>query len=203
MRYRRTAKHSHLVDRAADVFFCLGYNGASTQDIADAVGILKGSLYHYIDSKEDLLFDILVEVHAELRSVVERPRNDDAATSLRDIIMAHVLYVADNHAKAGVCAREFRFLSPGRMDVVRGDRVGYERVLVGLVERGQTQGCFRADLDARIAAKAVLGMLKLLPHWYQSSGTRTAEEIGDQLATIALSGLRVPDAGDTQRSAVA
>ena len=67
-----SARLREIYDAAARVFSEKGYDGASIQDVADAVGILKGSLYYYIDTKQDLLFGIIDEVHRDtLRSLEE------------------------------------------------------------------------------------------------------------------------------------
>src|SRR6195952_1565035 len=61
----REERWSELIEVATDVFYAKGYDAASLQDIADRLGMLKGSLYYYIQSKEDLLFDVISTVHQE------------------------------------------------------------------------------------------------------------------------------------------
>ena len=60
-----------VIDAAAKVFYRRGYADASVQDIADELGILKGSLYHYIDTKEDLLFRLLSETHDDVHAILD------------------------------------------------------------------------------------------------------------------------------------
>ena len=67
-------RHLEVLEAAARVFHEKGYESTSIQDIADAVGILKGSLYYYITSKEDLLFEILQDVHEQGLRNLERIR---------------------------------------------------------------------------------------------------------------------------------
>src|SRR3954470_14043766 len=62
---------AEVLDAAARVFYERGYSDASVQDVADKLGILKGSLYHYIDTKEDLLFRLLQETHDEIYEILE------------------------------------------------------------------------------------------------------------------------------------
>ena len=59
-----SARYLEILDAAADLFFHKGFGATTTQDVADAVGLLKGSLYHHIGSKEDLLVGIIDDVHA-------------------------------------------------------------------------------------------------------------------------------------------
>lgn len=186
-------RHADLVDCAADVFFDKGYDAASIRDVADEVGLLKGSLYHYIDSKEDLLFEIVADVHVQLRRLAESVDGSDVEADLRRIVIGHAEFVAANHTKAGVCAREWLRLSPARQAEIHDDRLAYEQAFVRLIGRGQRLGVFRSDVTPRIAAKGVLGMLNLLPQWYDDDGRLTAAEIGEQLARMAVGGLVVGD----------
>src|ERR1700744_339601 len=64
-------REREVLDAATKVFSSRGYADASVQDIADELGILKGSLYHYIDSKEDLLFRLLEETHDEVQTIMD------------------------------------------------------------------------------------------------------------------------------------
>src|ERR1700761_228 len=64
-------RQREIIDAAAKIFHRKGYSETTVQDIADAVGILKGSLYYYIDSKEDLLFQMLLEVHEDAKVIVK------------------------------------------------------------------------------------------------------------------------------------
>ena len=67
----RRKRDEEVVAAAAKVFYERGYSAATVQDIADELGILKGSLYHYIKTKEDLLFRIFEEVHKEVEAILE------------------------------------------------------------------------------------------------------------------------------------
>ena len=190
----KESKRAEIVEHAAAVFFEKGYDGSSIQDVAEAVGMLKGSLYHYIGSKEDLLFDIVSEVHARLRAAAEQRTSKpaDVIDRLTAVITAHAAYVEDNHAKAGVCAREYRALSAERRQDLLQDSVAYEQIFLTLVEEGQREGAIRTDLEASVVVKGLLGMLNLLPDWYQPTGELSAAQIGEQMATMALDGIRAP-----------
>jgi AcrR family transcriptional regulator len=67
---RAKLRRREIIEAAAEIFHRKGYSETSVQDIAEAVGILKGSLYYYIDSKEDLLFQMLLEVHEGAKGIV-------------------------------------------------------------------------------------------------------------------------------------
>lgn len=186
----RPTRRSLIVDRAADVFFEKGYDGASIQDVADAVGILKGSLYHHIDSKQDLLLDIVRQVQEGLLSVVLSLEQDTQPTErLRGMIVGHVGFIERHRTKVGVCSRDLRALGPDRLQVVEADQQRYEQVFFDLIVDAQGRNEFRADLDAEVATKGVLGMLSLVPAWFDAQGRLSAQQVGEHLATLVLGGL--------------
>src|ERR1043165_9694593 len=85
----RDERWSELIEVATDVFYAKGYDAASLQDIADRLGMLKGSLYYYIQSKEDLLYDVIKTVHEEgLANIESLAAGDgDAVERLRHVII--------------------------------------------------------------------------------------------------------------------
>src|ERR1041384_7707134 len=94
----REERWSELIEVATDVFYAKGYDGASLQDIADRLGMLKGSLYYYIQSKEDLLFDVISSVHRDGLAVI-RARADlpgDPLQRLENVIVGHVEHTCRN-----------------------------------------------------------------------------------------------------------
>src|ERR1700761_7679001 len=117
-------RQREIIDAAAEIFYRKGYSETSVQDVADAVGILKGSLYYYIDSKEDLLFQMLLEVHEDAKSV----GSENAALDLppldrlRFYIQRHVEYNARNLAKIAVYYHDFGLLTPERRKAIVGQR---------------------------------------------------------------------------------
>ena len=88
----REERWSELIEVATDVFYAKGYDAASLQDIADRLGMLKGSLYYYIQSKEDLLYDVIKTVHEEgLANIESLAAGDgDAVERLRHVIIGHI-----------------------------------------------------------------------------------------------------------------
>ena len=108
-------RRREILDAAAQVFYEKGYEAASTRDIAESVGLLKGSLYYYIDSKEDFLFEIIKEQHDGALAALERVRQSegDALVRMAALIETHVDFFTSNLAAAVIYFREFRSLSAG------------------------------------------------------------------------------------------
>jgi AcrR family transcriptional regulator len=184
-------RRQELIDAAAKIFQDKGYEAASIQDVADALGILKGSVYYYIDSKEDLLFAAIQEVHESALNNMARisEMNEDALTLLRLFIESHVKHVSDNLVKATVFFHDFRSLDPKRHEYIVAERDVYDSFLRELIARGQTEGQICRDVDPKLATLAILGMMNWTYQWYRVGGRMDSEEIGRQFADFALAGL--------------
>lgn len=187
----RESRKEAIVDAAAEIFHRKGYHATSIQDIAEEVGMLKGSLYYYIDSKHDLLLEILTDVHtqafARLQEVVDA--ESSAPDRLRAFIVNHAIYCSNHLTGMGVFLHEYKAVAePARAAVIEM-RDRYETLLRQLIQSGQEDGSFRADADARLTTKLVLGIVNWLYQWYSPGGRLSAEEIGQAMADMALRGL--------------
>ena len=110
------ARLREIVEAAAAAFHDHGYEATSMQDIADRVGMLKGSLYHHISSKEELLAAVLRDTQAGGLEIVERHRAAEGSCRdrLRSFVEEYTLYCIDNRMRAAIFDREFRSLTPAR-----------------------------------------------------------------------------------------
>ena len=186
-------RRAEILDAAARVFQSKSYAGTTMQDIADEVGLLKGSLYHYIDSKEQLLYELIDETQerffARIDEIMAEPVDGGADVRIRQIAREHVLYNAQNLERAATCYRDMRFLSPKRFKTITRRRDEHDRLLQALIKRGQTEGTIRPTLNPKIAVKALFSLVNWMYQWYRPDGQLSAEEIADQFADIALDGL--------------
>src|SRR2546421_12664685 len=135
----REERWSELIEVATAVFYAKWYDAASLQDIADRLGMLKGSLYYYIQSKEALLYDVIKTVHEEGLANIESlaAGEGDALERLRSVIIGHIDHECRNMTKTAVFLHEVQELSPERHTEITGDEPAYERVFAGLIEAGQ------------------------------------------------------------------
>ncbi len=181
-----------LIFKAAErIFHDKGYDATSIQDVADAVGILKGSLYYYIDSKEDLLFGVIEDLHREsLQRIKEwETLEGDALVKLRAFIHAHVATNARSVMAMGVFFRDFRSLSPERQALIVAERDFYDHFVRKLIRQGKREGVIAADVDPKLTSMAILGMMNWLSQWYRAEGPATPERIAREMANLALGGL--------------
>jgi AcrR family transcriptional regulator len=185
-------RRQEILDAAALIFHEKGYESTSIQDIADAVGILKGSLYYYIDTKEDLLYDILCEVHQTGDAALARVEATDgsALVKIRAFVHWMLLINTGNLAKVAVFFHDYRSLSPERQRAIIGERDRTDELLRRLIRDGQEEGTICPDVDPKIAGIGVLGLLNWIYHWYRPGrGGLEATELAKAYADFVVAGL--------------
>ena len=190
----REERWAELLDAATGVFAEKGYDAASLQDIAERVGILKGSIYYYIDSKADLLAHLLRETHQTgLQNITEQSRGEnDPLTRLFQMIVGHIFYVCSNLNKTAVFLREIRKLNSEQRAEILGDEHGYRRVFERVISEGLALGLIRSQVNPKLAAVCTLSSLNSIYTWYHEGGEFTPVEIAQNLSTSTLMGLATP-----------
>lgn len=181
-----------IMDAAMHLFGKQGYSGTSMRDIASAVGVLPGSLYAHIASKEALLVEIVDDgIHRFLAAVRPHVESDvTPAEKLRAMVIAHLAVVADNPERSLVVFHQWRFLGEGNIQAAIGKRRDYEQAFIGVIDDGIKSGAFRANLNRRIAVLTILGALNWTPEWLSPDGTLSPEEVGGVIADTLLMGVR-------------
>jgi TetR/AcrR family transcriptional regulator, cholesterol catabolism regulator len=187
----REDRWPELIEVATEVFYEKGYKAASLQDIADRLGMLKGSLYYYIHSKEDLLFDVIAAVHAEGLANIEAlaAGEGDALTRLRNVIVGHIDHECRNLTKTAVFLHEMQALSAERQAQILGGEHAYRGVFSKLIEDGQKEGSIRAEIEPKLAALWLLGSVNWMYRWFRPGGEFSARQIGEQFADMTIRGL--------------
>jgi len=180
-----------ILDAAARMFHEKGYAATSTQDIANEVGLLKGSIYYYINSKEDLLFRIIEESHEGALRAISTVSHLDVSPLAQaySLVNTHVQVFHDDLVKHSVFFREFRSLSDDRKEIIRGAGHAYSLFLRSIIEKGQAGGQIDSELNARMATAGIVGMLNSMSFWYQEKGPWKPEEIGNQFGEQVILGL--------------
>lgn len=184
-------RQSEILEAAARVFHEKGYESTSIQDIADSVGILKGSLYYYITSKEDLLYEIIQGVHEEALKNLDlvAALDGDALQKIRAFVVVHFQNNAENLVKMGVFFKDFRSLSGERRRVIVEERDMYDSFLRDLIRAAQDEGTVCADLDPKLTAITILGMLNWVYQWYRPDGEMNSLEIANLYGDFVVAGL--------------
>jgi len=177
--------------RVATRIFCeKTYHGTTLKDIADAVGILKGSLYYYITSKEKLLADIILEALQALNKNLLRVENADLTPveRLRQIIVEHVKYNAKYREAGTLFLTEKHVISSLDMDEVAEIFKRRDRLLVRTLKEGIETGLFR-PVDIRVASLAIVGLCNSVLFWYRPAGRLSYDEIADSFFQVLHHGL--------------
>jgi TetR/AcrR family transcriptional regulator, cholesterol catabolism regulator len=179
-----------IIEAAAQVFAERGFHGATTQDIADVLGIRQASLYYYFSSKEAALelvclkgvegfFDAAKTIAAQKRSARER---------LSLLIRSHLSPLVDRANFVKVFLNERHHLpAESRRRIGRWSR-GLERIFEQVIKEGIESGEFRPNLDARLTTLAILGMCNAPPSWHVKEG-RPVAAIAAEFAALVLDGV--------------
>ena len=185
------ANLEEIIAAAAKVFQTKGYHAATVQDIADAVGILKGSLYHHVKSKEDLLYLIVKEPIARMYERMAEIAASDlpAAEKLRRAILAHLEAFDRHYPHLFVYLHEREEMKRRFREQFKLSPKQYERCWQQILREGVKSGEFRPDLDVPVVSYGLLGMLNWLYKWYDPNGRLGPREIAAQFSSMALAGL--------------
>jgi len=180
-----------IIEAAARMFDSKGYSATSTQDIANEVGLLKGSIYYYINSKEDLLFRIIEESHEGALRAIATVSHLDVGPLAKSyaLVKTHVKVFHDDRVKHSVFFKEFRSLSDDRKEVIRGTGHAYSLFLRSILEEGQQIGEVDQGLNPRLATAGIVGMLNSMSFWYQDGGSWGPDKIGSQFGEQVVMGL--------------
>ncbi len=178
--------------RAAERLFReRGFHATSVRDIAETVGLQGGSLYSHVESKDDLLWDIVNQsadrFFAALRPIVASQK--EIIRTLGDAIVAHVGVLTDDLDAAAVYTTEWRHLSAERRAAVAQRRSEYEQLFRTLVRQGIREGVL-SPVDETYATLFILSTLNYLYLWFRPGGRMTSDEVARMLADFIFDGLR-------------
>jgi len=186
---RESVTIDKLVAAAAKLFREQGYAATTTRQLSSDLGIQRASLYHHIDSKEDLLYEVSSR---SLDRIVAAGRRAVATAlpehQLRDLITAHLdvaLRDQDLHATMLI---ELKHLSVERRRRVVEKRDQYETIVRELISDEQRAGRVRTDVTAQDLTLALLNLLNWTIFWYRPGGPSTREHLAQIYATIFIDG---------------
>jgi TetR/AcrR family transcriptional regulator, cholesterol catabolism regulator len=185
-------RDQEVLDAAAKVFHTRGYADASVQDIADELGILKGSLYHYIDSKEDLLFRLLDETHDDVQKNLDEVAALPDLTPLerlREYTRRQVEYTSRNLAKMAIYYHDADQLSPERRRELYRKRGVHEKFVADLIMQAQERGDANPGVDPKVLTNCLFGSMIWVYRWYKPGGKLRPAELADTCAEFVLRGV--------------
>ncbi|GAA3629059.1 TetR/AcrR family transcriptional regulator [Kineosporia mesophila] len=185
---RQTSVADDVMRAALELFAGQGYANTSVQQVVEAAGVTKGALYHYFQSKDDLLFAIyerILSVQTEhLNAIVEKEL--PVGQSLREVCVDVVETSADFLLEGTVFFRSQHMLSAPRQQEVTRRRRAYHEVFIGLLAQGQTEGLYRKDIPVTVMAAHFFSDLHYLSSWYSPAGPEDKTTLAHQLTDMFL-----------------
>jgi AcrR family transcriptional regulator len=171
-RRRRQNRDAEVLEAAIAVFCDRGYAAATLQDVAQTVGMLKGSLYYYFDSKEALLFRILSDADEQVQVIFDEALGLDVSATerLRVFLLRHIQWYLDNLELARVTFHEWNNLTGELLETQKHRRRTYDAFVQDLVRACQTEGAVSGDLPVTLATNYLLGAINSTPDWYRRDG---------------------------------
>jgi AcrR family transcriptional regulator len=184
-----STRREELTRQAARLFAQKGYHGTSIGDLADAIGVQKGSLYAHIASKEDLLFETMLDgaraFHGALDAIDERL---PATEKIRHALRAHLRIAAEQLDVATVFVQEWRYLDGERRERIVQERRRYEERIAAFFREGRDLGELRSDLDDWAATMLFLSAANWAYTWLRRGGDTDA--LADRFFALLLDGIR-------------
>ena len=180
-----------VLQSAANIFFAKGFHATSIEDVARDVGMLKGSLYYYIKSKDDLLFRLLLAGIEDGDAFIAQQIDPqgDPVEQLERAIRAQIDYIIQKRVQFGLFLHEFDSLSGKRQHKLISVMSRYNSRFVDLVRRGQEQGKLM-DGEPWIIVNGVLGMCNWLYRWYDTDEISDPEQVKQIFLRMLLHGIR-------------
>ena len=181
-------RDSEVIEAAVRIFWQKGYASASVQDVADALGMLKGSLYYYIDSKESLLFKIFEDSHDALMKLTEQAVGSEgrAVDRLTRFLHGYAMWTLMHLERAALYSREWRYASDTHRATLSEQQRYYDRTLRTLIIAGQEEGDLDATVDPRRASLFIWAAFTGLPDWFRSGAKSEAEQVAATYVDLAL-----------------
>ena len=179
-----------VLHSAANIFFAKGFHATSIEDVARDVGMLKGSLYYYIKSKEDLLFRLLMAGIEDGDAFIARQIDPagDPLEQLESAIRAQIDYIIQNRVPFGLFLHEFDSLSGKRQHKLISVMARYNSRFIDLVRSGQEQGKV-VEGEPWIIVNGILGMCNWLYRWYDPDHEADPDRIKNIFVRIIFDGI--------------
>lgn len=215
LRERYDSRQQAVIDQCAHVFATRGYDGTTIDDLIAATGLTRGGLYHYIDSKSELLTRILHDLMGPLLEDAEAIVNGSAEAArgfsgeapedppgsaearLRALVRVWMEQVESHQDHITVFLQERATIArEATWDDVRRDRAAFEALLAQVLQDGIDRGEFAID-DPQLSALALLGMVNHAAVWFRPDGRLDAEAVADGFCDVLLQGIARGDRSGT------
>jgi AcrR family transcriptional regulator len=181
---------SHVYRVAAQIMCQKGYEATSMNDIAEAAGLTKAGIYHYIRGKEELLFEIMTYAMDNLDQRIIAPAQQiaDAEERLRKIVECHTRSLLEGVGAITIVLDEMPALTASHRRIVKARKRAYFDFIRQTLQQLQVEGKLR-DVNLTTAAFSLLGMILWISRWYRRDGKLSAEQVLKDYLDIAMNGV--------------
>ena len=191
-RAQEPSRREQLLAIAAEQFATKGFKNTTVRDIAEAAGILSGSLYHHFDSKESMVDEVLRTFQAELFGRYEQilASDADARTKLEQAVEVSFETIDRHPHEVAIFQNEAAYLGAFERFAYLAERNRESRaVWITLLEDGVDSGALRAELDVELTYRFIRDTVWVAVAWYRPGGRRSHTEVARQYLTILLDGI--------------
>ncbi|XRQ16170.1 TetR family transcriptional regulator [Actinomadura welshii] len=189
----RAQRRAELLATAAEVFASQGYSATTVRKVADAAGILGGSLYYHFDSKEAMADEILSTFLDEMWAGYDRvlAAGLNARDTLEGIVVESFRSIDRHRPAVVIYQNESKHLAASeRFQYLNESRRRFEDLWLSLLHRGMQEGAFRADLDPGLVYRFIRDTVWVAANWYQPGGRLSADDIAKQYLAMFLEGIQ-------------
>jgi len=185
---RYEEKRRKILESAAQLFAKKGYEKASLEEIAAKLKLTKASLYHYIKSKEEMLFEVQMQALDQANAALEQVLRSDLSPveKLGRAVESHVRIVTREHV-IGALRQQELILPRKWRDQVVAERDKFEKSFQKIILEGIESGVFRA-INWKVSVRAALGAINWIITWYSTRGALGSDEIGQAMADFIVKG---------------
>lgn len=172
-----------VVAAAGRLFAQRGYHGTSMRDLGRELGLLGSSLYSHVESKQDLLVEVVEEGARLFQEAAgsAAAESSPGADRLRALIRGHIGVVLDHQDVARTFLNEARVLDPSHRERVLAARDRYEEVFRAAIAAGREDGSLRPDADPKLDGIFILSILNAVDRWYRPEGEMGREELVEEI----------------------
>lgn len=185
---RHLDRDEELLVIAAEVFYRLGYEGTRLDDVASSAGIVKGSLYHYFQSKEHIYQALVSRIRDNYAQPSNLPEDAPASERMELLIRSRIERVTETPVEVGILARQMATMEGPIGDwtrkMIREDIALLRRLIV----EGQRSGEFRAG-DPELMARTTMGIWLYPIEWIRADGEVDKQLIEDEVVAFVMAGL--------------
>ena len=186
------SRREELLRIAGALFAERGFKNTTVRDIADAAGILSGSLYHHFDSKESMVDELLSTFQTALFKTYDEITGSDldARAKVDAVVRASFDAIHDHHDEVAIFQGDATFLMTfDRFSYLREHNERFRAMWLDLLQEGMRSGALRSDLDAELTYRFIRDTVWVAVNWYRPGGELTAQQVADQYLAILFDGL--------------